>query len=36
VPLVAAQLAQIKQIPVNDVAMLTSRNFDQLFKGVLS
>jgi TatD DNase family protein len=36
VPFVAAQLAQIKQLPVQDIAMLTSRNFDQLFKGVLT
>ena len=36
VPFVAAQLAQIKHIPVEDIAVLTSRNFDQLFKGVLS
>jgi TatD DNase family protein len=36
VPFVAAQLAQIKQMPVQDMAALTSRNFDQLFKGVLA
>jgi TatD DNase family protein len=36
VPFVAAQLAQIKQMPVQDMATLTSRNFDQLFKGVLT
>jgi TatD DNase family protein len=36
VPFVAAQLAQIKQMPVQDVALLTSRNFDQLFKAVLA
>lgn len=35
VSLVAAQLAQVKQIPVHDVATLTTRNFEQLFKGVL-
>lgn len=36
VPLVAAQLAQIKQMPLQDMAVLTSRNFDKLFKGVLA
>jgi TatD DNase family protein len=36
VPFVAAQLAQIKQMPLQDMAALTSRNFDQLFKGVLA
>jgi TatD DNase family protein len=35
VPFVAAQLAQIKQMPVQDMALLTSCNFDQLFKAVL-
>jgi TatD DNase family protein len=35
VPYVAAQLAQIKNLPVEDIAQLTSRNFDVLFKGVL-
>jgi TatD DNase family protein len=35
VPFVAAQLAQIKQMPLQDMAELTSRNFDQLFNGVL-
>lgn len=35
VPFVAAQLAQIKQMPVSDMAALTSSNFDDLFKGVL-
>lgn len=36
VPFVAAQLAQIKQMPIQDMAVLTSRNFDRLFKGVLA
>jgi TatD DNase family protein len=36
VPFVAAQLAQIKQMPVQDMVALTSHNFDQLFKGVLA
>jgi TatD DNase family protein len=36
VPFVAAQLAQIKQMSVQDMAALTSRNFDQLFKGVVA
>jgi TatD DNase family protein len=36
VPFVAAQLAHIKQMPVQDMAELTSGNFDQLFKGVLA
>jgi TatD DNase family protein len=36
VPFVAAQLAQIKQMPIQDMAELTSRNFDQLFTSVLA
>ena len=36
VPFVATQLAQIKQMPVQDMAVLTSSNFDQLFKGVMA
>lgn len=36
VPFVAAQLAQIKQLPVEDIASQTSRNFDTLFTGVLT
>jgi TatD DNase family protein len=36
VPFVAAQLAMIKQMPIQDMAELTSRNFDQLFAGVLA
>ena len=35
VPLVAAQLAQLKQCPVEQMATITSRNFETLFKGVL-
>ena len=35
VPLVAAQLAQLKQCPVEQIATITSRNFETLFKGVL-
>jgi TatD DNase family protein len=35
VPFVAAQLAQIRQCPVEKIAELTSRNFETLFKGVL-
>jgi TatD DNase family protein len=36
VPFVAAQLAHIKLMPIQDMAELTSRNFDQLFTGVLA
>jgi TatD DNase family protein len=36
VPFVAAQLAQIKQLPVEDIAEATNRNFDALFTGVTS
>lgn len=35
VPYVAAQLAHIKQCPVEQMADITSRNFEALFKGVL-
>ena len=35
VPFVAAELARIKNLPVQDVAELTSRNFELLFKGVV-
>lgn len=35
VPYVAAQLAQLKHCPVQDIAEITSRNFETLFKGVL-
>jgi TatD DNase family protein len=35
VPLVAAQLAQIKQLPVEAIAQATSQNFDHLFTGVV-
>jgi TatD DNase family protein len=36
VPLVAAQLAHIKEMPVQDMAELTSLNFNRLFRGVLA
>ena len=36
VPQVAAQLATIKNLPLEEVAELTSRNFGTLFKGVLT
>jgi TatD DNase family protein len=35
VPLVAAQVAEIRGLTVADVAQATSHNFDQLFQGVL-
>ena len=35
VPFVAAQLAAIRQCPVAQIAEITSRNFEALFKGVL-
>ncbi len=35
VPFVAAQLAELKQCPVEQIAEITSRNFETLFKGVL-
>lgn len=35
VPFVAACLAELRQIPVEQVAEITSHNFDRLFKGVL-
>lgn len=35
VPFVAACLAELRQCPVQQVAEITSRNFDRLFKGVL-
>ncbi|MDO9164749.1 MAG: TatD family hydrolase [Rhodoferax sp.] len=35
VPFVAACLAELRQCPVEQVAEITSRNFDRLFKGVL-
>lgn len=34
VPFVAACLAQLRQCPVEDIAQVTSRNFEALFKGV--
>ncbi len=36
VPLVAAQLAQIRNLSIEEIATITSRNFDTLFKGVIS
>lgn len=36
VPYVAQQIAQVRGIPVEEVAALTSANFDQLFKGVVA
>ncbi len=36
VPFVAAQLAALRNCPVEDIAEITSRNFDTLFKGVLA
>jgi TatD DNase family protein len=35
VPFVAQQIAQIKGLSIEAVAQATSRNFDQLFSGVL-
>lgn len=35
VPFVAAQLAQLRHCPVEEIARITSRNFETLFKGVL-
>ena len=35
VPYVAKQLAELRNCAVEDIAELTSRNFDRLFKGVL-
>ena len=35
VPLVAAQLANLRQLPVEQMADITSRNFETLFKGVI-
>lgn len=36
VPLVAQQIAELKQQPLETIAEATSRNFEQLFKGVLA
>lgn len=36
VPFVAAQLAEIKQMSVEQIAQATNRNFDSLFSGVLA
>ena len=35
VPFVAAQLAALRQCPVEQIAVITSRNFEALFKGVV-
>jgi TatD DNase family protein len=35
VPFVARQLAELKKCPVQDMAQITSRNFDALFRGVV-
>jgi TatD DNase family protein len=35
VPLVAAQLASLRKLPIEEVARITSDNFDNLFKGVI-
>lgn len=35
VPFVAHQLAEVKKIPVEQIAQATSRNFEALFKGVM-
>ena len=35
VPYVAQQIAELKNLPVQSIAELTSRNFDNLFRGVL-
>ena len=35
VPYVAAELARIKNLPLNEIASVTSRNFELLFKGVV-
>lgn len=36
VPFVAAQLAEIKQLSVEQIALATNQNFDSLFSGVLA
>jgi TatD DNase family protein len=36
VPYVAAQLAELRGLPVEDIAALTSANFERLFAGVLA
>jgi len=35
VPYVAAQLAELRHCPVEEIASITSRNFEALFTGVL-
>ncbi|MBU0590047.1 MAG: TatD family hydrolase [Gammaproteobacteria bacterium] len=34
VPFVARQLAELKSLPIEQIAQLTSQNFDRLFKGI--
>lgn len=36
VPWVARQLAEIRQLPMEDIASITNRNFEVLFKGVVA
>jgi TatD DNase family protein len=36
VPYVARQLAQLRNVPVEQIAEVTSRNFERLFSGVNS
>ncbi len=36
VPFVAKQIAELRGVPIEDVAEETSRNFEQLFKGVMA
>lgn len=36
VPFVARQLAEVRKVPVEEIARLTSANFEQLFEGVMS
>jgi TatD DNase family protein len=36
VPWVARQLAEIRQLPLEDIAAITNDNFDSLFKGVVA
>jgi TatD DNase family protein len=36
VPFVAAQLASLRGMPIETIAQLTSRNFEHLFKGVVT
>jgi TatD DNase family protein len=36
VPFVAQQIAELKQQPLELIAEVTSRNFEQLFKGIMA